>query len=332
MTFLVTYRDKTGAKREEALEAANRTECLAACRARGISPLAILEGSKRFKGDRGAKGVNLLKGTNGDGHRSRRNFPFYILHFTFAIAAVAAIALVWWWFGSNESAPQVSPTAVLQGVRKEIPASPPSSHHYIPGPRGNGHTSVTGSTVSAVPVTTESSTNEVAMPVAKALPPPPTNRTFKTTTEQVLGHVFTTRLGDMPFPVPRIPEEELAKIKEILERDVPLKDSDDVHVLDTKETVAAAKKEFAAFLSGGGKPEEFLPYYHEVLRKAFEEYSMACDACEKVREEHPEIYKEFLATVNQRLAAKGIRQVVPEPDGEEGTAEVKAESTTKEAP
>ena len=174
----------------------------------------------------------------------------------------------------------------------------------------------------------------MASRASKDLPPPPTNRTFKTTTEQVLGHVFTTRLGDMPFPVPRLPDEELAKIKEILGRDVPPKDSDDAHVLDTKETVAAAKKEFAAFLSEGGRPEDFLAYYHEVLRKAFEEYSMACDACEKVREEQPEIYREFLATVNQRLAAKGIRQVEPEPDDEQEAAAAKAAekqegSTTK---
>ena len=44
MTFTVTYRDKTGAKRETAIEAASRVECVAECRKRGISPLSIREG------------------------------------------------------------------------------------------------------------------------------------------------------------------------------------------------------------------------------------------------------------------------------------------------
>ena len=46
MTFTVTYRDQTGAKREEAIEAASRAACVAACRARGISPIAIREGGR----------------------------------------------------------------------------------------------------------------------------------------------------------------------------------------------------------------------------------------------------------------------------------------------
>ena len=44
MTFTVTYRNKTGAKAEVEIEAANRAACVAECKARGIAPVGIREG------------------------------------------------------------------------------------------------------------------------------------------------------------------------------------------------------------------------------------------------------------------------------------------------
>ena len=308
MTFIVTYRDRTGSKRDEAFEATNRAECVAKCRAKGISPLAIKEGCKGSLYDGKGRGLKGLAG---------------IKWGAFAVVTLLSAACLWLFFREGSVPPTPQPTTARASQKSNSTYSSPSSRN-VPRSLGGESTVVGGAQFPSVSQTANPSINETTLAAVKALPPPPTNRTFKTTTEQVLGHVFTTRLGDMPFPVPRLPDEELAKIKEILERDVPLKDSDDAHVLDTKETVAAAKKEFAMFLSEGGKPEEFLPYYHEVLRKAFEEYSIACNACEKVKEEQPEIYKEFLDTVNRRLAAKGIKQVTSEPDDEQESVDTRS--------
>ena len=41
MTFTITYRDATGAMREEAVEAASRADALSALKARGISPISL---------------------------------------------------------------------------------------------------------------------------------------------------------------------------------------------------------------------------------------------------------------------------------------------------
>lgn len=46
MLFTITYRGKDGTLREEAIEAADRTGCVAECRKRGISPTKIVEGGK----------------------------------------------------------------------------------------------------------------------------------------------------------------------------------------------------------------------------------------------------------------------------------------------
>ena len=44
MTFTVSYRGADGTIREERVEAANRTECIVQCRARGITPISVKEG------------------------------------------------------------------------------------------------------------------------------------------------------------------------------------------------------------------------------------------------------------------------------------------------
>ena len=41
MTFTVTYRAKDGALADEVVEAASRTECVAGCKQRGITPMSI---------------------------------------------------------------------------------------------------------------------------------------------------------------------------------------------------------------------------------------------------------------------------------------------------
>ncbi len=297
MTFTVTYRDQRGAKREEAIEAESRTACVAACRARGISPLSIRAGV-RATSTKGAKGLNG------------------VLSAMLLLAVLGGAA--WWWFGMRGT-PVLSDDAPIKprGMPKEVKPAKVSRPQQVAPVAAMAPKATPASPVSPDAIPAQDATADSSAAVPAVFGNPFTNRMFKTTTEQVLGHLFMTRIGDMPFPVPNLPQEELAKIKDILERDVPFKDSDDAHALDTKETVAAAKKEFAAFLADGGKPQDFVAYYHEVLRKAFEEYMIACNACEKVREEQPELYDDFLERVNKRLASKGIKQVERESDEDE---------------
>ncbi len=70
MTFTVTYRDKSGAKREEALEAASRAECVATCRARGVAPIAIRESDGRAASPRRPQSRTIGSRINADSARS----------------------------------------------------------------------------------------------------------------------------------------------------------------------------------------------------------------------------------------------------------------------
>ena len=96
MTFTVTYRAKDGALREERVEAANRAECVAECRKRGIAPTKIAEG-------RSGKSAASPKGANGQDARSpsqRAGRPLS-QWLVAALIVVAAGCGVWWWFGGR---------------------------------------------------------------------------------------------------------------------------------------------------------------------------------------------------------------------------------------
>ena len=110
MIYMVSYRDKNGAKSEICMEAANRAECVAACRARGISPMGVREGSG------GRAGVPASR--NGEGIHCVQKHSRNFLYFTLAIAAMAVIALVWWWFSAR---PEPVPTPPAETKRKAVP-------------------------------------------------------------------------------------------------------------------------------------------------------------------------------------------------------------------
>ena len=111
MTFTVTYRGKDGAKRGECIDAANRAECVAECKRRGITPVAIREGGR---GKSAASPKSAAQGA----------VPRYGI-WRAAILAAAVLAVVgslWWWLGSDEALPKQNeakqkPTAAPRDVK-----------------------------------------------------------------------------------------------------------------------------------------------------------------------------------------------------------------------
>ena len=100
MTFTVTYRDKNGAKREEALEAVSRAECVAECRKRGILPIAIREGGRAVASrppQTRTDGMRNDAVSDGAGHRP---YPARRILGTLIFLAILGGA-VWWWLGGE---------------------------------------------------------------------------------------------------------------------------------------------------------------------------------------------------------------------------------------
>lgn len=97
MTFTVTYRDKNGALREECVEAAGRTECVAALRARGITPVSVREGKS---------------GKTGKSGGSQRTTAGGRTALVAALVVIAAISAgVWWWMTSRPETTPSKPAA-----------------------------------------------------------------------------------------------------------------------------------------------------------------------------------------------------------------------------
>lgn len=145
------------------------------------------------------------------------------------------------------------------------------------------------------------------------LPNTSSNRLFRSGLEQVMGWVFTTEVGSPPPPLPRIPDFDLVHLQEILDSKATINEGDTEKQIDAKTTVDFAKEELKKYLEKGGTPDEFLSYYHDKLKSAFQERQMVQQQAIKVLQESPEMAEEFLKKANEGLAKKGIKAaIIPE--------------------
>ena len=98
MTFTVTYRDKDGALREECVESAGRSECVAALKARGIVPVSVREGkeSTRLRSGKSAASPN---------GRAAVRPSHWVRGAAILAALVLVVGGVWWWAARSASAP-----------------------------------------------------------------------------------------------------------------------------------------------------------------------------------------------------------------------------------
>ena len=138
----------------------------------------------------------------------------------------------------------------------------------------------------------------------------PTNRVFRTGVEQMMDWVFSVEVGEMPIPLPRIPDVDYVKLKEILESKNTILDTDSDKVAQSKETVDYAKKIFKEFIDKGGEPDDFLAYYHDELKAAWQTRQVAQNEVMKILQTEPDLAQEYLDKVNASLAEKGIKRVI----------------------
>ena len=99
MTFTVTYRDSDGARRDKMVDSENRAECLAACRAQGITPLSIREGVCAPR------------------RRAVKSRPALLL--LLAVLLIVSVGAVWWFLSRGEEVPQ--PAETPQRVKRTTP-------------------------------------------------------------------------------------------------------------------------------------------------------------------------------------------------------------------
>jgi len=293
MQFTVVTRNKDGGVAEELFEAASREELFGVLASRGIKAVCVREGAPAKKpkppspkkSPRGAKG-GIVAG---------------------AIVVVGALAALWYAVRTGETAPP-APKVRAPAVTRDEP-EPPKEPAAAETPEERAKRERKEMLAKMSPEERREFIHKEMIEKPLDLTPS-SNRVFKTGTEQVLSWIFTTDVGDMPPPLPKISIRDEAHIMEILDNQVIADDADPERVKDAKDTVALAKEELRRFVDGGGKVQDFLEYWRGKLQLAYDE-RMQCrkQVIEVVREE-PDIALDFLEEVNRRLDEKGIKRVV----------------------
>ena len=115
MTFTVTYRGADGALREDRVEAASRTECIAQCRAHRIAPLSVKEGGGRDRARPARAGCHARPSTlnSQPSTRNWRSAVPYVLSVAFVALAIGGGA--WWWMRRDR---------VIAPYQPEVPKKP----------------------------------------------------------------------------------------------------------------------------------------------------------------------------------------------------------------
>ena len=231
MTFTVTYRDRTGAKREKRVEAASRSEAVAALKAQGIVPIrvdAISGAAAQRRRARNGESAATSKGTA------------YVLAAVFVILVGGGL---WWWLAARlESVP-------CQVLPKHAEANTSFSRHSpksVPKIEGMTYRTAVPTTItskaSPIPVAGTIVTNETANSERQRR-----GRMFKTEAETLLAMATPDEPGMSVPPLPDFSAESLSNSAEIALSSIIAPSSNDTErMLETKLTVAEQKEEFRA--------------------------------------------------------------------------------------
>ena len=300
MTFTVTYRDRTGVKREETIDAASRAECAVECRRRGITPLGIRECLKaKQAASRDTKALNGLKGN------SRRKQFLAVLGTLVFLAILGGGA--WRWLSRPSRTDVIPPEKpASKAMPKEVAPTNPSIHAKI-----------SKNPISHMSPETGIPSESIAPKPRHYINPrrfPPTNQIFKTGLEQRIAHIFSTTPGMPPLPLPPLSVKDRKHIMEILNANHSVTEADSEEIAVLKGTVAQVKKEMARYLADGGDPDDFIRFYHNELSKCANQRREAIKMGHKIKKESPDLYDDYVKQVNETLRADGIKEIPLELD------------------
>ena len=293
MTFTVKYRTNSGSIAEKAVEAANRADCFAKCKAQGIVPVGV------------EAGATAKKPAPASGSAASGKFRLVLL--VAALAAVGAAVLLW---------PESKPTSDTVPDKKKTIAKATNP----PQKKVKAETNAVPETAKPGEVAMKSLTAEerAAIRLEKLESRPldltvQSNRVFATGTEQIMAWVFMTEVGELPPPLPKIPDSEMVHLTEILLSENKIGDADSEKTAQAKEMVQAVKKELAEFIKNGGAAKDFFDYYRGELVQAYETRKTVRQSVLKILKEEPSIALDYLDEVNKELEGKGIKKITIHP-------------------
>ena len=313
--YTITYRADDGSIATTTLEAADRAACVAACRARGITPVSIKEGqASKAKGHTSKPRNSETPKLRNPETSKPRNLQVPVL----ALLALVSIgAAVWFFFLRTPSEqvkdPKLSPKVPSKTERVTVSKTPTESNDAKLS-IGNGEVSrialSAGSSISNddqnMKAAEEALRMEEAMAEARQMQ---SNAVFKTRTDQLLAMALSGDLnrGMPPLPPMRISNQEFM---ESLKQKIEILDTDSEAVKKMKQMVLDARKEILEQLKQGRTVQEVLKE-HEKLRN--ENGKLRQDAQRELNAIFAsgdiEGAKKYFETMNKALSGLGVSEL-----------------------
>lgn len=298
MIWVVTYRDKSGARQTLELDVADKAAVWSELKKRGIQAISVAAGGSLSKGRVSGAAPN----------------PAIVRGLVAGVIVVAASVVSWLVLspGAPEAEETRAPAGKAARITEATPAAPPVAEEPVEKAKEPAKPKAASWRNPKLTEDQRLDAYEKALEETK-LPEESTNRLFRSGLEQVMGWIFTTELGDMPPPLPQVADIDIVHLQEILDYKSKIGKDDTDQQADAKDTVNFAKEELRKYLEKGGSPDEFLAYYHDELQAAFMERNMAYDQVLKVISTEPELASDYVKKVNESLAKKNIKGIVLSP-------------------
>ncbi len=327
MVFTVTYRGRDGGICEEAVEAASRAECMAACRTRGITPTSIREG-------RSGKSVASPDGSARSPSAS----------LTWKVAVIAAVVLavaggVWCWLALRADArasntertePNHSMAARTEPRKHDSTNGVPAKAHMpkaatLPKPISSPEGATPPPKEEVLSVVTNKSgyivervRNPDGTTTRRISSPPPV---FRNVSDQMIALSLSGQPGQSlpPMPANAVSDEDFRKS---LEEEIVILDTDPPEVKDLKARVIVAREDIKAMMKKGYSVQQVLEEHHRLFNDNAKLHSDAVVELKAILNSGDrEGARKYAEKINEAFRQIGVPEItVPSKDGAEEEA------------
>lgn len=310
MAWKVTYRDSTGQQRRGIFNAADRDELFQLLKGKGISAIRIEEDAAS----------SCLPTSGGIASIASK----WIIA---ALCIVAIACVCFWWIGRNGSASNGSPEHNRpsdSGNRSkrnwQKPVSSIAKLNDTLSTSDDEKTATTRLTLSPEKdwqtIQREAMARKLGRKKEHKIAYNDSNLTdengrkpiHRNSTEHIMSMIFATDLGDMPLPLPPVPEREKQRMAEILLDKYEIAEDDPD--AEEKKAINDVKDALSAHIRNGGDVDEFFSAYHRQLELAHRERMDARSmVLEAAKSGDAGLAVELLEKYNQNLESKGIKPI-----------------------
>lgn len=324
MTFTVTYRSADGAAREEAVEAANRAECFALMRTRGITPMGVKEGAPRkARKSTGRTGGTPVQGKGPHGQTPHSKGRSALVAATLLFVVVLGGGVWWLCVGGGEEPKttieqKITKTDIVKSApRSETKPTAPKPTASAKAPNVDEAPKTDAKPLAGPPPGTVLSvrTNDNNLVISEVVQPdgrvklvttelhPPI---FPNPSDQLIAAAMNASMTGQMAPMPIGPESEL-QFKAALKRPIEDNPDDSDEVKRMKQMVREARAQIADLMDRGQSFAQILEEHRNLWNENVKiREGVVAEYRKIVRSGDEEGARHYFNTMNTALGQMGI--------------------------